>query len=1275
MNETCGCCKGIERLTPVTRLNRPGLVALGYRVETHASFLETMKARLSNLELPAELFEAGTGPGAEPARPLLSLTTRVSSDPSIALLDAWATVADVLTFYQERIANEGFLLTATERRSILELARLVGYRLRPGVAASVFFAYTLEKDSVVEIPTGARAQSVPGPGELPQSFETSDKLLARSEWNTLQVRLTHPQTFASKAIYFKGISTKLKPNDPLLFDFRGVGQELLRVLAVTPDQASGRTKVDVRSWYSIPDVTTSAIAASSGEPFAAAPVALSDSMNNLREIIDRLKRAEGFEVNTGTQTAQRVIGRLDELAEKIESIKSNAELKQALDEALPPLRDDHRLATEGNFTKLLPWIGGIVSELEEISESLAVTGTNASKMADTELSAAVNAAATGLARFAQPVAKGPSAEARTKSSLGDVIDLVGDLEKPASQPPASSLQLGRSVAGSFSAASDALPKLLVTMRPSLRDVLYRAWENLPVSAPAPVRVYALRTRASVFGHNAPLKQITSKETGRIERYEEWTLFRDTGLQESFEINLFFSNQAPRFHGTVTLSDQAGAIGTATIPSQDIANNKTLALTIPTANETVTLTVSAFANNGATFTLNFQVRKFQVAIDWRGDGAGRHISVSSTGNNLVSLDERAAAVSVFGAGNSIMVAGAIVHPPTQVPTEDPKKVSLDASYNQILPGSWTVLDEPPQKNQTRLRPLITRIDGVSEVARADYGMAAGSTQLELADKWISPGTAPGVPADSDTFATIRGTTVFAQSELLELAEEPIEEPVCGSRLELDSLVSGLDSGRWLIVAGERSDITTQVAPEQPPSRVARAAEQIETALEIKHVGAQGTDPKTPAPKEVLPGVTSSELVMLAGVEQGYDKRLRGDKTHTTLTLSTPLAYCYKRDTMKIYGNVVKATHGETKAEVLGSGDGSRDLQQFDLRQSPLTYLSAATPAGAESTLQVRVNDLLWHETDNLVGLGAKDRRYLTSTDDKDQTTVEFGNGKYGARLPTGVENVTAVYRTGIGKPGNVKAGQITSAVTKPLGVKDVVNPLPTTGGADREDRDQARRNVPIAVMALDRLVSVQDYEDFARTYAGIAKASSARLSDGRRELVHLTIAGSDDIPIATTSDLFLNLRQALLQFGDPYQPIQVVVRKLKLLVISAKVRLMPDYLWEAVEPKIRAALLDKFSFAQRDLGQDALSSEALSVMQAQTGVAYVDLDVFDAVDEDVSPQKLAKLDLTLKLRPRIVVNKAKIARPATDPSRRILPADLAYLNPAVADTLILTELSG
>src|SRR5690242_9614665 len=198
--DSCGCCEGIEKVTPRTLVNRPGLTALDYRIGTHGAFFETMLARLSNLGIPIEEFARelggsfslpGTSTSSTSFYPLRGLTTRSTDDPSIALLDAWAVVADVLTFYQERIANEGYLRTAVERRSILELARLVGYAPRPGVAATVYLAYTIDDkmQDPVEIPRGARAQSVPGPGELPQSFETIEKLIARASYNNLRPRL------------------------------------------------------------------------------------------------------------------------------------------------------------------------------------------------------------------------------------------------------------------------------------------------------------------------------------------------------------------------------------------------------------------------------------------------------------------------------------------------------------------------------------------------------------------------------------------------------------------------------------------------------------------------------------------------------------------------------------------------------------------------------------------------------------------------------------------------------------------------------------------------------------------------------------------------------------------------------------------------------------------------------------------------------------------------------------------------------------------------------
>src|SRR5215207_2650332 len=155
----CGCCEGVEILTPQSTVNRPGLNTLRYRAGTHSAFFETMRARLSNSNFETFSSDAGGNTTSMKAHPLQALRTRALGDPAIALLDAAATMLDVLTFYQERIANEGYLRTATERRSILELARLVGYAPRPGVASTVYLAYTLDDNSEpVEIPAEARAQ-------------------------------------------------------------------------------------------------------------------------------------------------------------------------------------------------------------------------------------------------------------------------------------------------------------------------------------------------------------------------------------------------------------------------------------------------------------------------------------------------------------------------------------------------------------------------------------------------------------------------------------------------------------------------------------------------------------------------------------------------------------------------------------------------------------------------------------------------------------------------------------------------------------------------------------------------------------------------------------------------------------------------------------------------------------------------------------------------------------------------------------------------------------
>src|SRR5262249_48557978 len=160
----------------------------------------------------------------------------------------------------------------------------------------------------------------------------------------------------------------------------------------------------------------------------------------------------------------------------------------------------------------------------------------------------------------------------------------------------------------------------------------------------------------------------------------------------------------------------------------------------------------------------------------------------------------------------------------------------------------------------------------------------------------------------------------------------------------------------------------------------------------------------------------------------------------------LQHVYERVTVTIYANVAPATHGETKQEVLGSGDASQAFQQFTLKQTPLTFVSAPTASGATSTLAVRVNDIVWDEVPSLYGQGAHQQIYSARLADDGKVIVQFGDGITGARVPSGTSNMVATYRVGTGLAGLVKAGQLSLLLTRPLGVKGVTNPLAATGAA-------------------------------------------------------------------------------------------------------------------------------------------------------------------------------------------------------------------------------------
>jgi hypothetical protein len=157
----CAC----DGETPLPPTNLPGLAQVAYR---NGTFVEFRRALLTPLH-----GDAGSPQVEFALAPWRSDAGSAPSVPDLGVMAAewWAYLADVLCFYNERIANEGFLRTTLLPESPARLIGLLGYRPRPALGAMGTLAALVTPGQSATLPAGLQFQSKPGPGQAPQIFE------------------------------------------------------------------------------------------------------------------------------------------------------------------------------------------------------------------------------------------------------------------------------------------------------------------------------------------------------------------------------------------------------------------------------------------------------------------------------------------------------------------------------------------------------------------------------------------------------------------------------------------------------------------------------------------------------------------------------------------------------------------------------------------------------------------------------------------------------------------------------------------------------------------------------------------------------------------------------------------------------------------------------------------------------------------------------------------------------------------------------------------------
>lgn len=1271
--------------------NPPGRSELKGRLGTRAEFLERMRRRLiqasaraqkagepqDGLALPVHGVPLTQVPGTGQESQVVP-----GNDFTQGLLDGWATLADILCFYQERVLNEGYLRTATEDFSVLELVGTLDVQPEPPVSARTDVCFTLSErpgaPTELLLGAGLSMQSIPGPNEKPQVFETSAPLLARPEWNAMKPwrprAPTGPEPLRADAhgVLLEKGTYDMRPGDLVLLraPLAGGSGWWTALKTVRRVGRSRRRGCSLLAW---------------DEPLDA-------SLGS--------QLISGVEV-WSTRTPEKLLG-------------TNARAWKDL-----PLRDRLRLGTPWGGVQRLdaPW-----STWKNVQRGLPLGTVLCLGAHQGQLLASVEG--EGLLRSKDA---GETWETLTlPTSHVDVLCLAHDTQ-------------GRLLAGTRrhgvirsadGGGSWELLKGQVVVETSLVPVGRNPRRDLRLP-PSPVRGVA--AFISGEGKSAAAFVVAGTDEGVFCWEEATATWRP--FNEGLPMGKDDGARVPVSVWAVLADDTRALFVLAT--SHGVFFTKRLG-------DKWERRDPGRAGQPARAALLDDKGRLFIALEdgslYRSvDGGQAYSKVTPTAaGGAVWVRSLALGIAAGGAQAPVLAAtsqGVFMSPDggttwVQPPALDPLEATAVAEvapfqliaatpqlgvkeqqwphwrlepgqldFTRVLPrlavGQPLVLEQAAEDETVRrafltindvstlqvadfeLRGLASRVHVVPEAPVVDFDR--GQSRVHTAGILL-PLLFSQVRDNSPLDAGALDTVLDSDEAFAALVREPRDTPSDqGDRLRVDGAVPDL-SGRVVLVEGRRMRVQLPVFPSGTPAPKLVSEDGLErqelTSGEVLEVmarpvpssqGGQGPSTWRLRTERGFTGTVSfaaGQLQLLPSAADGetaVERRrvvdIAPQPGATWLVLDEALEELLDLDTLVVHGNVAEVTHGATVSEVLGSGDATQSFQSFRLKRPPLAWV--ATADGPVAQIDVWVNKRRWKRVENWGGQGPDSYVYVLKRAADGTTYVVFGDGLRGARLPTGQENVTATYRVGGGPDGNVKAGRIRMLRTRPLGLDSVVNLLPAGGGTAAEPSSSLRTRAPLRVRTLDRIVSPRDFEDFVRTWPGVARVRARQVWNGREHVLFLTVATEEaesQHQLLPGSALEVALRQALEQFRQSTHSVELGSYVPRYFELAVTLTVDPDYEPQPVEDAARRVLGDAYAFEQRELAQPVAASDILRRLSALPGVLNVRLTTlrpFGSTRTGPAPALLHAGDIHWD-----------------EHQRRIIPAELLLLDVATGLTLTL-----
>lgn len=314
--------------------------------------------------------------------------------------------------------------------------------------------------------------------------------------------------------------------------------------------------------------------------------------------------------------------------------------------------------------------------------------------------------------------------------------------------------------------------------------------------------------------------------------------------------------------------------------------------------------------------------------------------------------------------------------------------------------------------------------------------------------------------------------------------------------------------------------------------------------------------------------------------------------------------------KVYAAGIPVEEGLLVAdEILGISNGTPN-QRFMLSRPGVILRSLnAAPLVNRDLLLFSEQDTVveaWSLKETLAFSRQNQMDFEVDIDDQDRATVMFGDGAFGFIPPAG-RTIRVSYRVGGGAQGNVGANTIQTLADAPqlalIGAQ-VSNPLPATGGADRESIPQAVANAPGVFRSLRRAVTADDYKALALNFNGVGKV---RAEPGGWNTVNLYVAPEGG---GQVSDV---LGANLLAYFEDKRPVTTLIEIKDVdyvsVYVTAEIGVKGYYVPEEVVAQLRTNAGALLAFDNVDFSAVLYLSKFYEAIESINGIQFVTITEF------------------------------------------------------------------